>query len=383
MVSAAFLERQQDKSKVVINLQNGTFEITQEHTTLRGFESEDFLIYQLPFAYNEAATAPLFMKYLDRVLPSKELQDILSEFIGYIFIKNLKLEKCLLLLGSGANGKSVFFEIINSLLGKENISNLNMGNLNDPNGRAVIVNKLLNYGSELNAHDIRTETLKQLISGEPIECKILFKDKFQCDDYARLMFNCNELPKQVEHNEAFFRRFLIIPFNVTIPENERDPQLADSIINTELSGVFNWVLEGLKRLLINNRFTSSEESKEVLNNYRKESDNVSLYLEESCVTKSTSSGILLNDLYYEYSQFCKECGHRACSNITFSKRLKALGFEFHRKQEGNIVYATRQGFSSSKIIIREEPTFPAFSTSKNQPPFPVYTGENNDDEIWS
>jgi putative DNA primase/helicase len=73
-------------------------------------------------------------------------------------------------------------------------------------------------------------------------------------DYAKLIFNCNELPKDVEQTEAYFRRFLIIPFNVTIPEHEQDKELAKKIIDNELSGVFNWVLSGLKRLLMQQRF---------------------------------------------------------------------------------------------------------------------------------
>ncbi len=64
------------------------------------------------------------------------------------------------------------------------------------------------------------------------------------------MFNCNELPKEVEHTNAFFRRFLIIKFDVTIPEANQDKNLSKNIIETELSGVFNWILEGLDRLLI-------------------------------------------------------------------------------------------------------------------------------------
>ena len=328
-----------DKTKVLINLQNGTFEFNSGNFILRDFDANDFLTYQLPFSYDENATCSGFMQYLNRVLPDNDLQMILAEFIGYLFLKDLKLEKCLLLHGSGANGKSVFFEIITALLGKENISSLSMGNLNDPNGRVQILNKLLNYGSELNAGDLKTETLKQMISGEPIECKHLYRDKFQSSDYARLMFNCNELPYKVEHNEAFFRRFLIIPFEVTIPENERNPRLAQIIIENELPGVFNWVLEGLGRLLGNNRFSESKAAKEALNDYRVKSDSVALFIEENDITKSDSQSAELQVIYASYDYFCKEHGYRACAAQTFSSRLRGLGFEYHRKPGGWHVFA--------------------------------------------
>ncbi len=96
------------KDIVLVNLKNGTFEIAPENTRLRPFNRNDFITYQLPFDYDPSAKAPMFEDYLNRVLPDKDSQNILSEYLGSIFIRNstLKLEKALLLHGSGANGKS-------------------------------------------------------------------------------------------------------------------------------------------------------------------------------------------------------------------------------------------------------------------------------------
>ncbi len=95
----------------LINLQNGTLEIAANKTILRPFNTNDFLTYQLSFSYNPNSKAPIFSSYLNMVLPDVELQQILAEYIGYLFIPNnkLKLEKTILLYGVGANGKSVFF----------------------------------------------------------------------------------------------------------------------------------------------------------------------------------------------------------------------------------------------------------------------------------
>lgn len=214
-----------NKDDVLINLLNGTFEIMPAKRGLRDFDQTDFLKYQLSFEYNKSATSPVFQKYLDEVLPDKDKQKVLAEYMGYIFIKPslLKLEKVLLLFGTGANGKSVFFEVINALLGNENMSNYSLQSLTNDNGyfRAKLSGKLLNYVSELNAN-FETSIFKQLASGEPIETRLPYKEPFILTDYAKLMFNCNELPKEVEHTNAFFRRFLIMKFDVTIPEDKQD-----------------------------------------------------------------------------------------------------------------------------------------------------------------
>ena len=121
-------------NKVLINLQNGTFEINSKGIQLRPFDRADFITYQLPFEYDTQAKAPIWQKYLDRVVPDKERQDVLAEFLGYIFLKHgssLKLEAALILYGGGANGKSVFYEIVKALLGRENISHYSLQRVNN------------------------------------------------------------------------------------------------------------------------------------------------------------------------------------------------------------------------------------------------------------
>ncbi len=335
--SAYFAKPENSRDNVLINLQNGTFEISINKQGLRTFESKDFIKYQLPFSYNPKAKAPMFRQYLETVLPEIELQNILAEYIGYVFIKNLKLEKVLLLYGSGANGKSVFFEIINALLGRENVSNFSLTSLNNETYRSNLEDKLLNYGSEIKG-SLESDIFKQLASGEPIGAKRLYKDPFTMYDYAKLMFNANELPKDVEHNEAYFRRFLIVPFLVTIPQEKRDPELPKKIISNELSGVFNWVLEGLNRVIINKGFTYSKTSQGFLEKYKNESDTVYLFLEEQNYKACYDGrGTGLSELYGEYKQYCLAFGYYPSNIKNFRIRLEINKLQIIKKVQGLIV----------------------------------------------
>lgn len=329
------------KSNVLINLNNGTFEINQGKQQLRPFNHLDFLTYKLPFDYNINADAPLFFNFLNKVQPDIERQKILAEYIGNIFINNsiLKLEKTLLLYGNGANGKSVFFEIINALLGSENVSNYSLQNLTKDDGyaRAMIANKLLNYSSEISGK-LDASIFKQLVSGEPVEARLPYQDPFIITDYAKLIFNCNELPRDTEQTDAFFRRFIIIPFEITIPDDEQDKELSKKIIDAELSGVFNWVLEGLNRLIEQKKFTYSEVAANQLAEYKKQSDSVRMFLDDENYQKSTITSFTLKQIFQEYVSYCKDNLSIPYSNKNFSKRLKNLGFEIQRKQHGMIIY---------------------------------------------
>ena len=334
------------KETVLINLRNGTFEINSNGNRLRQFEKADFITYQLPFDYNLKATAPKFKAYLNKVLPDVERQRVIAEFLGFVFIKNgsnsLKEEKALILYGTGANGKSVFFEIVNALLGIENVSSYSLQSLTESTGyyRAMIANKLVNYASEINGN-LETSIFKQLVSGEPVEARLPYGRPMQIRQYSKLIFNCNELPKEVEHTNAYFRRFLIIPFDVTIPEHEQDKQLHTKIIESELSGVFNWVLEGLERLLSQKRFSKCDAAIKAVESYKTQSDSVKLFIEENSYKKSEKNFILLKTLYMEYRTFCIEDGFKPVNKTNFSKRVQGFGIVIEKKNIGNVVFIER------------------------------------------
>lgn len=332
---------------VKINLLNGTYQITPQGSQLNKFNSEDFITYQLPFAYDPKATAPIFQAYLNKVLPEKELQLILAEFIGFVFMKNgnssIKFEKTLMLYGGGANGKSVFFQIVNALLGSENVSSYSLQSLTNENGyyRAKIANKLVNYASEISG-TLETATFKQMVSGEPLEARLPYGDPFTLTQYAKLIFNANKLPRDVEHTNAYFRRFLIIPFNVTIPEEEQDKELHTKITSTELSGIFNWVLEGLNRLLEQKNFTHSDTVQKAREDYELKSDSVRLFLDDKEYVKSLSEYTLRKEIYQEYRTFCYDEGYKPVSNSNFVERLEKIGYVLERKNVGNIIFAVKK-----------------------------------------
>ena len=332
--------------KVLINLKNGTFEVSPEGNRLRPFDRRDFITYQLPFDYNPEADAPLFRAYLNKVLPDMERQKILAEYLGFIFLKNgtktIKEEKVLLLYGGGANGKSVFFHVVNALLGKDNVSNYSLQSLTEEKGfyRAKIANKLLNYTSEISGK-LEADLFKQMASGEPVEACLKYGQPFTMHHYAKMIFNCNELPKDVEQSNAYFRRFMIIPFDVTIPESEQDKELHFKIIAAELSGVFNWVLDGLKRLLEQKRFSPCRAAEVAREEYQRNSDSVRLFLEETGYKASAENWKTLKELYSEYRIFCMEDGMPAVKKGNFRKRLEAAGFTIARKAEGNAVFVSK------------------------------------------
>lgn len=322
--------------KVLINLQNGTMEFQATGWKLRKFDPDDFLTYQLPFNFDPDASCLLFDKYLAEVLPDENSRLIIQEYAGYIFTE-LNLEKMLMLTGPGSNGKSVFFNIISALVGKQNILNYSLGLFNHEYNRAKLTNVLLNYSSEKGT-DINADTFKALVSGEPIQAREPYGKPFTLFNKVRFIINANELPRETEHTEAYFRRYLIIPFEVSITEEQKDIDLAQKIITKELSGVFNWLLKGLERIIAQKKFTHSDKSTKALADFRRQSDSVALFVDEFEYQSSDLIKLSVAELYLKYKGFCLDDGYKPVGKNKFSARLEKMGFVKCRKNNGSVAF---------------------------------------------
>ena len=345
--SASYLPvPEKNKDQVLINLKNGTFEISPQGTRLRPFNPEDFLTYQLSFSYDPEARAPVFEEYLNRVLPDEQSQKVLAEYLGSVFLRNgnsiMKQEKVLVLLGSGENGKSTLFEIFTAMLGDHNVSHYSIAEITDPNGyaRAAIADKLVNYCSEMS-QNMNTEIFKKMASGEPITARLPYVKPFELKFYPKLIFNANQMPKDIEHTPAFFRRLLMIPFNVILPKEEQDENLHNKLMK-ELPGIFNWQLAGLRRRIEQGRFSECAVVDQELDDYKKSSNTVLAFLDEHGYKPSATSYAFVKEIYNEYRSFCVEIGHAPFGKPNFTKQLKYNGYKVERvSQNKMVVYVER------------------------------------------
>lgn len=322
-----FVERPLEK-RSMINLNNCTLVLNSDGVHTKPFDYKDFLTHQLPFDYDKNAVNNIFLDYLNDVLPDEGTQRTLQEVCGYLFIKGLKLEKIFFLYGTGANGKSVLFEVLNGLIGDENISHYSLESLTDDTGyyRAKIKDKIVNYGTDIKLNRIDPGIFKTLGSGEPVEARLPYCEPFVMKDYAKLIFNVNRLDNaNIEHTHGFYRRILIIPFNKTIPDEYQDKNLHKKILDDK-AGVLNWIIKGAKQVIKNEDIFISDECKAFKTKFIKETDSAALFLDAERYVPDNGSLITLKMLYDEYKSFCDEDGYRKLGKNNFSKRLEAIGY---------------------------------------------------------
>lgn len=343
-----YKQMERDKNNTKINLTNTTLAIgydgsvkEQEHS------ADDYFFYILPYKYDPKAECPMFHKFLDEVLPDKDVQLVLQEFVGCCLNPFIKLEKALCCVGSGFNGKSVFFEIIMDLLGEDNVSSYNINSLCDDKGysRAMIRNKLLNYSSDFNGKIFANGIFKQLTSGEPVEARRLYKEPEIVKDYARLAFNCNSMPSSTDTSFGFRRRLLIICFDVKIDKSKADPDLARKL-KTELSGILIWAIEGLGRFIRNGKKLSRSTTLETLEQaYKEDTDTVVMFLKDQKCVPDKDSKMGLTFLFNKYREYCKDNDLKSETRENFKIKLKSEGYEVEADSKKGV----KIGLSSSVI----------------------------------
>ena len=307
--------------EVWLNLPNGTLIISSDGSVkMREHNRDDLFFYCLGYAYDAQAECPTWHNFLDHVLPDEKAQLVFAEFLGYSLMRDHRYEKMLWLFGPGQNGKSTALEIVEALLGHKNISYLSLDNLtNDETKRAGFEHKLLNISSE-TGRDINANVLKMLTSGESVTVELKYVNPRQITDYGKLLASTNQLPK-AENTAAFFRRLIILPFQVTITEEEKDVMLAEKL-KLELPGILNWILAALPGLMKRNAFSTCEISERALEEYKLESDNVNLFQTEMLEPSDTFTHG--QDLFKAYVTYCKTSGLLSLGRTNFYKRLDNL-----------------------------------------------------------
>ena len=306
-----------------INLLNCTLEVKCDGSLVaREHRAEDFFTYALPYVYAAEAECPLFHRFLDRVLPEPEMQTLLSEYIGYCFTKGLKLEKMAVFYGFGSNGKSVMLDVITRVLGAMNVSYITLSDLTTNDEKRCLANgKLANISSESKGL-LDTAVLKRMVSDEETDMRELYIGTHMMTHIPKLFTSYNRLPS-AEYTFGFFRRWLLFPFRVTIPEEEQDVDLVKKL-STELPGILNWVLVGLKSILTRQCFTKSEGCNRALNEYVNSSNSVMQYVAASLVVDDNAQ-TKLSDLYAAYAKFCQEEDLKKIGKKNFQEIIASSG----------------------------------------------------------
>lgn len=339
---------------IYINLENLVIAISKSGEITENDLSLDYgFRWQLPFRYDKEAKCPLFEEFLQTSIGAEDTIKVLQEYMGYIFLshKTFNLEKALWLLGSGANGKSVLTATLKYVYGEENVSYLDLPELENEEKRTMLNGKILNISQDAT-NNMNESSYKTMVSGEKVIARELYKGSFILNSVPKIIIATNEMPKIRNGLDAFMRRTIIIPFDNVVPEAQRDIHL-HSKLKEEIAGIFNFALEGLKRLMQQGHFTKSIQIENALKNFRGESDILDDFLTANPIKPSSKEEgryIYQTELLKTLSQWCRENGIR--NTYSSPRRLAndiANRYSLHVYKNNNI-YGIRGCWNKKPIL---------------------------------
>jgi putative DNA primase/helicase len=186
---------------------------------------------------------------------------------------------------------------------------------------------------------INEAMLKDLSGGDTITARGLNKNPVEFRNTARVIVRANHPPLIADTNEAVWSRLLIVPFDVVIPEEKRDKDLAAKIVESETAGILNLALKGLASFAARGyRFNVPKNALDALKKHRAESDVLGTWLDEKYLVSKTDrrDRILQSNVTLNYMQWCKENNHHPHSSVALWRKLREhLGYDPIGKIDGD------------------------------------------------
>ncbi len=249
-----------------INLNNGVLDIRTR--TLLPHDSKYLFFQKFPVNYSEEADCPNIKKFLLEVFKDEENKIMLSqELFGYTLYRRYFIKKAVNLLGKGDTGKTTFINVVIAFVGRNNISGISLQQLcSDKFAAANLYGKHLNIYDDLPFDNVKDNgKFKIATGGGVITGEKKFYDQFVFENYAKLLFACNKIPEVDDANDnAYFNRWIILEFNRVFSSSEQNKQLINRLTTPEeLSGLLNFALDGLDRLLDREKFSYEKEVQEI------------------------------------------------------------------------------------------------------------------------
>jgi P4 family phage/plasmid primase-like protien len=335
----------------VVNVENGLLNLKTRE--LLPHTPDSYSLNQKPIKYNPNAKPTKFLKFLEEVLYQQDIQTAI-EIIAYTFIRMNLFEYWFVLIGGGANGKNVFVGILSHLHGHENVSNIPLGHLANPNHRFALSgleNKDINVDTELSAKSYNDlSTLKKLTGRQPVPIERKGKDIYDTELWAKLFFNCNELPVSSDNSDARHRREIILTFPYQFEEERKDdpkikvadPFLLDKIVNDEeeMSGILNIVIDSLKSIYENKKIYVNSTISQRRTRAELIADPVKAFYDENCIIPSDPAAYEKGeDLYKAFVKFCNIKRSHIPNYKQFINKLK----KEHDAKEGRAIIKNQNG----------------------------------------
>lgn len=307
----------------VLNCRNGLLSLPAQ--ALRPHTPDHLSLVQLPVAYDPTATCPLWESFIEQVLPD-DCRGYPYELVAGSMCGDVSDQMAALAVGIGETGKSTLLDAVSACLGRENVTNLALHRLeNDKFSVVRLLGKLANICADLpSEHLTSTSTFKALTGGDSLTAERKFQSSFELRPFCRLIFSANHYPQSRDNSSAFFRRWLVIPFDIVIEPHQRIPKFAAQLADPrELSGVLNRALLVLPDMQRRGGFSQCETTQAAMQEFREMTDPLAAWVDRFTVL-AVDKLVTKKDLLIAYNGQAETSGRPPMTPKSFYAGVKRL-----------------------------------------------------------
>ena len=334
-----------------VNFINGTLDLdtlafTPEHS------AGDYLTYCMDYPYQPDRYYQPWSDFIADIMNGDERkQSLLQEAAGYVLFPNNEFQRCFVLIGAGANGKSVFLNVLAHIFGEENVSNIEMSAFAKDFQVIHLMNSLLNISSETKSSIAGAESVfKQIVAGDTVSSCYKGKDMISFRPRSKLFIACNEYMKSRDTTEGYLRRLCFVKFpmhyvDAPVQPNDRpiDRGLEEDF-RQHLTEIFNWVLDGYRALKADRAFTETDEQAEIIGEYKEVINPLISFIKDYELDGEYASN---DEFYKDYTVWCEENGHKARTKQGFLRAVPEVLREYRKD-----IVKPSAPFSINGVIMR-------------------------------
>lgn len=321
-----------------LTLANGTIHLPSGH--LEPYDPARLATKLVPITYDPTARSATWETFLERVLPDPDVRDFMQRFAGYCLSGDVSEQILVFLIGLGANGKSVFLSVLRRLLGDYAVvapRDLLVVQRHEahPTSTATLHGARVATASELEAGSRLNEAkVKELTGGDDLTARRMGEDFWGFSPTHKLILSANHRPAVSGADEGIWRRIRVVPFEVTIPPDERDPHLTQTLTG-ELPGILNWALAGHARWRTDGLGlpTAVDLASAA---YRAEQDVVGQFLDGYGYRLQPGASVPAGELRKAYENWCEHEGLEPLGSTRWAQALRSRGLVDARRHRGRV-----------------------------------------------
>lgn len=322
-------ENTPDAPAHMIAFRNGLLNIIDD--SFVPFTPEHVITNRIDWDWNPNAYYQLTDEVLNNIAcGDPTIRSLLEEMIGACMYRSNQLAggKAFILTGGGANGKSTFLNMLKTMLGKRNTSVLDLKKLGDRFSTVMLFSKLANIGDDISDEFVTDAAeFKKIVTGETIDAEQKGQPKFDFEPYCKLLFSANNIPRigKGRDSSAILRRLVIIPFNAKFDSSDPNfkPFIGEKLKGQEsMEYLIQIGIQGLKRVLINRKYTTSKKVQEELTEYEETNNPILGFFRECDNEEYKIENESTSTVYKKYQEYCIANTLTPMSNGEFSKQVK-------------------------------------------------------------